>query len=153
MIIFALSTFLTGLAYGSDIPQIKQRYIKCLHKTLENKTNISKEKYLYLVFSNDRNSALMLSPLTKDSVYVYTREWKVKTYLTEINLQSKNSNSSELWYLDRKTGKLTQYPFISDAKAVYYGMCETVERGFDPVEYMNNFVKKNIEKTEKELKF
>ena len=149
--ILVLGLLLSGSAYGSEIPQIKEKSLKCLHTDYKNKNKVNKENYLYLVFSGDRKRATMISPLKPDATYVYKDTFEVRTRLTEIIFMKEFG--AYKWTLNRKTGDLNEWYTLEYNKHSYYGICDPVEKGFDPVRYMDNFVKQNIEKTKKELKF
>ena len=136
-------------ASASDIPKIKEKSLKCLHK--DSKYNISKEDYLYIVFSNDKKKATFVSPLTKNSTRSYKSSWEVKTYLKAINFDY--IYEVNRWELNRLSGVLLEISKTAPFQTFVYGKCEPVEKGFDPIKYMDDFVKKNIERTKKDLKF
>ena len=53
--IVVLGLFLSGSTYGSEVPQIKEKSLKCLYKDYKNKYKVNKENYLYLGFFISNN--------------------------------------------------------------------------------------------------
>ena len=149
--IVVLGLFLSGSTYGSEVPQIKEKSLKCLYKDYKNKYKVNKENYLYIIFSDDRKKATMIGPVTKDSMRVYKSTWEVETKLKKIVLTAKYQIND--WDLYRLSGVLKERMLTNPYTSSDYGKCEPVKKDFDPIKFMEDFVKKNIERTKKELKF
>jgi hypothetical protein len=137
--------------FGNDIPELKIKNIKCLHKDYKKEGKIKKEDYLYLVFSDDRKTAMMINPVGKDFVAISKRTWSVRIYLKYIDF-TPNPGLPE-WSLNRKTGELINRFKLGDKYEHPYGICEPVEEGFDPLSYLQKLTKENLERIKKELIF
>ena len=140
-----------NVVYGYDIPEIKVKNLKCLHKEYKKEGKTKKEDHLYIIFSDDKKTAMMVSPVDRGTVNVYKRKLQVSVHLSYINFGSGYDLSR--WSLNRKTGQLVENLRKINQKYETYGICEPVEKGFEPLKYLENLAKENLERTKKELKF
>ena len=144
--IVVLGLFLCNITFGSDIPGVKVKKLKCLHNKVKNP---SKEDYLYILFSDDDKSAKFVEPLGKGSTRAYAFNRGV--YLTLYQIKFGTNSIDINWFLDRKTGALSEY--VSLLETIEYGKCEPLTELFDPHEYMKKKAKENLDRVKKEINF
>jgi len=140
-----------NVVFGYDIPEIKVKNLKCLHKEYKKEGKTKKEDHLYIIFSDDKKTAIMAGPVDKGTVNVYKRKLRVSVHLSYIDFGSRYDLSE--WSLNRKTGQLQENLRKINQLHETYGICEPVEKGFEPLKYLENVAKENLERTKKELKF
>ena len=56
-----------NFVFGYDIPEIKVKNLKCLHKEYKKEGKTKKEDHLYIIFSDDKISTISSSLVIADS--------------------------------------------------------------------------------------